>query len=203
VPRLPPTPEDLARGERLKTLREFKKLKQKDLFPGNESKRAQVAGAENGRTKFQGPFLRELAKAFDANLEVFEAYLNGELSLERFLTGTALGQSGMGSDYHARKAREFEAKRVADSRVAGRTKVFLDPLVVINALKDLDGIPYERAITAAQEVQLEAGDTFSLYVAARLKLRAEAGGALPGERVLPGPDVADRGKPKKVSGRQR
>lgn len=181
-------------------LREYKKLTQQQLFPGDDAKRSQVTNAEKGRNKFQGPFLRELAKAFGAPLDVFEAYLNGDLSLERFINGTNIGIAGMGDEYHARKAREFEAKRMAEPpRRSGA--VALDPLEVVKTLNELDGIPYERAVRAAQDVRLEAGDSFGLYVAARLKLRAEAGERLPGELVMAGPDVDRVRKPKKVARR--
>jgi transcriptional regulator with XRE-family HTH domain len=196
VGRLPPTPEDLARGARLRDLRKSLKLTQAQVFrdyepaKDRESKRAQLTNAENGRNKLQGPFLLELAGALEIPVEVLHAYLGGKLpmaELRRQRSGTG-GKAAVGT-----RPLAISASPNGDLAVRLSDKA-IDSLAVVETLHELDGVDYGAAVKATKGIEQEAGDTFGLYVAARLKLRAEAGYALPGERILQVADVDDRPK---------
>lgn len=166
--RLPPTPEDLARGARLKALRQRLNLTQSQVFPGS-SNHTQVLNAEKGKNKLNGRLLRVLAKAYGLTIEQLEAYGSGAMSIEQALQARETGEA------------------------AGKGRGRLDPSIVLDVvgvLHSLDGVPMDAALRAAGGIALEAPDGLRAYVAARMALRLEADLGLTGESILDGPDVA-------------
>jgi hypothetical protein len=193
-------------------LRKHLKLTQAGVFADyqpakdRESKRAQLTNAENGRNKLQGPFLLELAAALKTPVETLHQYLNNQLPLENYLRAAELGFVGGGNAYKVTEPPRMVTMRVSEGgrphvRALGSSKI--DSLSVVQTLHELDGIDYGAAVKATQEIEQEAGDTFGLYVQARLKLRAEAGGQIPHERILAGPDVLPTQRAKKAIIRKR
>ena len=105
VARLPPTPEDLARGARLKALRERLDLTQGQVFP---TKHQQVLNAEKGKNKLGGRLLRVLAKAYGLTIEQLEAYGAGDMSLDEVLLAREAGEVG------AKRRGPLEPRNVVD-----------------------------------------------------------------------------------------
>lgn len=168
--RLPPTPEDLARGARLKALRQRLNLTQSQVFPG-ASNHTQVLNAEKGKNKLGGRLSRVLAKAYGLTVDQLEAYGSGAMSLDEVLQVRETG------------AASAKQRGPLDPRIV---------LEVVGVLNSLDGVPMDAALRAVGGIALEAPDGLRAYVVARMALRLEADLGLEGESILEGPDVASR-----------
>ena len=79
------TPDDIARGVRMRQLRDHWRLKQSDIVPGNHT---QVINVEKGRNKLTGPLLLQYAEAFGVSPQIIASYAKGESDLKRMLLHT-------------------------------------------------------------------------------------------------------------------
>jgi len=82
VARPPPTPEDIARGARMKALRTRFAFTQEKIAPGNHT---QVINVEKGRNKLTGELLLQYAEVFGVTPTEMRAYIRSELPLEKLV----------------------------------------------------------------------------------------------------------------------
>ena len=139
-----PTREDIARGKRLKELREALGLSQADVLGPD---RSEVSNVEHGRNQLTGGrLLMRYARGLGVDPEKLELYRDGKLTLE-----------------------QVKAQRAAPAATAGDTLAMLKEAV--EALEELDNLTSSTAWLIVKDVDPSIGSAFGYYRAARRDMK--------------------------------